>query len=119
MSTFESYNALNTLMVDENGTPSAISIGRTITFKRSINHPRRSKTSNTSSEDETIFRETPSVKEVGINPTLLKNSIKETRDTFSRNKDSYAEARVPVATHATQNASNEGIPDSKETLHGS
>lgn len=42
-----------------------------------------------------------------------------TETTFSRIEDSYTETELPTPEYINPNTSNEDVPDSKETLHGS
>lgn len=60
-------------------------------MKRSINYPRRSKSSMTSSEDKTNLCETDSYTATVITPPLLNDSVAETRKTFALFTDFYVE----------------------------
>lgn len=82
----------HSLTVDENGMPNSISIDQATLAERSTNHPRGSKSSKISSENETTLSES--------------NSITETRTTFSRSKDFYAEKGLPIRAHTAQETSN-------------
>lgn len=67
--------------------------------------------------DEMTLCDKKSMKKTGINPSLLKNSIKETTTTFSRSEGAYTETVIPIPADTTRKTSSKGIPDSTDTLH--
>lgn len=77
--------------MDEDRIANIISINRATPLVKAIEHSRRFKVSKTSSED---------------NPTLYKTNL-------------HTENGLPTPKHTNPLTSNEDIPESKETLHGS
>lgn len=62
----------------KNGTRNTIPVDRAKPVKMSISYPRRSKTFMTSPEYEAALRKKVSIKETGITPTIVQDSIGET-----------------------------------------
>lgn len=57
--------------------------------------------------------------ETGITPPWFKDFVKETGATFSWNEDFYTKTGHPILKQTNLKTSKEGIPSSKETVHGS